>query len=105
MMKLAACKNGRATSTARAMFVAIQKQRAASGGSTSSALATAWDAAGAVLASSLCDRGFDAAFAQQPPILLVVLAAVGDDAVGFAARPGGLCLRPLHTIMQLGSAG
>ena len=43
--------------------------------------------AGAVLALAAGDLGRDPALAQQPPVLVVVVAAVGDDAVGPAPRP------------------
>ena len=44
----------------------------------------------AVLGPAPCDHGFDAAGPQQPAVLVVVVAAVGDDDVGLPARPAGL---------------
>lgn len=36
------------------------------------------------------DHGFDAARPQQTPVLVVVVAAVGEDPVGLLAGPAGL---------------
>ena len=46
--------------------------------------------AGAVFGPAPRDHGFDAARPEQPAVLVVVIAAVGEDQVGFAARATGL---------------
>ena len=43
--------------------------------------------AGAVRLAPLGDRGPDAALAQEPAVLVVVVAAVGEEHVGSSARP------------------
>jgi len=43
-----------------------------------------------VLAASAGDHGFDAARPQQPAVLVVVVAAIGEQQVGFAARSAWL---------------
>jgi hypothetical protein len=44
----------------------------------------------AVLDASLCDDGFDPARPEQPAVLVVVIAAIGQDAVGLASRAARL---------------
>jgi hypothetical protein len=46
--------------------------------------------AGAVLGFAPSDDGFDPALPEQPAVLVVVIAAVGDDEVGLLARPADL---------------
>jgi hypothetical protein len=45
---------------------------------------------GAVLAAASCDAVLDAAVVQQAPVLVVVIAAVGDDEIGLLAGPAAL---------------
>jgi hypothetical protein len=45
---------------------------------------------GAVLAAAACDAVADAAVAQQAPVLVVVIAAVGDHQIGLLAGPAAL---------------
>lgn len=45
---------------------------------------------GAVLDTTLCDDGFDPAVPEQPAVLVVVIAAVGEHPVGLAARAARL---------------
>jgi hypothetical protein len=45
---------------------------------------------GAVSDAAPGDHGFDAACPQKPAVLVVVVAAVGEDDVGLAARPADL---------------
>ncbi len=47
-------------------------------------------ASGAVLGVASGDHGFDRARPQQPSVLVVVIAAVGDHALGPTAGPAGL---------------
>lgn len=42
--------------------------------------------AGSVFGAAPCDHGLDAARPEQPAVLVVVIAAVGEDQVGLAAR-------------------
>jgi hypothetical protein len=46
--------------------------------------------AGSVLGAAAGDHGLDAARPQQSAVLVVVIAAVGEQAVGLAAGPAGL---------------
>ena len=46
--------------------------------------------AGAVLDAAPCDDRLDAALPEQPAVLVVVIAAVGDDQIRLLARPSGL---------------
>jgi hypothetical protein len=55
---------------------------------------------GAVLGSQPGDDGLDAARPEQPPVLVVIIAAVGEDEIGLlpgaawlARRPGGRAAR------------
>jgi hypothetical protein len=43
--------------------------------------------AGTVLGLAASDHGFDAALTDESPVLVVVVAAVGDHALGAASRP------------------
>ena len=42
---------------------------------------------GAVVAAAARDHGFDAALPEQPAVLVVVIATIGQDQVGLLARP------------------
>lgn len=46
--------------------------------------------AGAVVDAAASDQRLDATPAQQPTVLIVVIAAVGQHPVGFATRPAAL---------------
>ena len=57
--------------------------------------------AGAVFGPAPRDHGFDAASPEQPAVLVVVIAAVGQDQVGFAAWTTGLASdRPAVQILE-----
>jgi hypothetical protein len=57
--------------------------------------------AGAVGGAAARDHGFDAALPEQAAVLVVVIAAVGDDEVGLAARPADLARdRPGVQVLQ-----
>lgn len=57
--------------------------------------------AGAVAGAAAGDDGLDAACPEQPAVLVVVIAAVGEHLVGFLARPTGLALdRPGVQVIQ-----
>jgi hypothetical protein len=43
-----------------------------------------------VLAAAAGDHGLDAARPEQPAVFVVVVAAIGEQQVGFAARSAGL---------------
>ncbi len=45
--------------------------------------------AGAVFGAAAGDHWFDPASPEQPPVLVVVIATVGDDQIGFLARTAG----------------
>jgi len=56
---------------------------------------------GAVLGLAASDDGFDAACPEQPPVLVVVIAAVGEQPVGLLARPAGLASdRPAVQVLE-----
>jgi hypothetical protein len=55
---------------------------------------------GAVLGAAAGDLGSDAAFAQHSPVLVVVVAAVGGDAVGAPAWPARLATYRRHPLDQ-----
>jgi hypothetical protein len=44
----------------------------------------------AVLGATPCDYGLDTALPQQPAVLVVVIAAIGQDQIGFLAWPADL---------------
>ena len=59
---------------------------------------------GAVFGLAAGDHRFDPALAQQAPVLVVVVAAVGDQALGAAAWPADARARPGRP-RAAGSAG
>jgi hypothetical protein len=46
--------------------------------------------AGAVLDAAACDDGFDTTLPEQPAVLVVVIAAIGEQAIGLLTRPAAL---------------
>ena len=55
----------------------------------------------AVAGAAAGDHRFDAARPQQPAVLVMVIAAVGDDAVGLLARPAALARdRPAVQVIE-----
>ena len=56
---------------------------------------------GAVLGLAACDQRPGPALAHETAVLVVVVAAVGDDAVGTAPRPAGATANRRHTVEQL----
>lgn len=56
---------------------------------------------GAVLGAAASDQGLDPAGPQQPAVLVVVIAAIGDHDIGFLPRPASLAGdRPLVQVVQ-----
>jgi hypothetical protein len=56
---------------------------------------------GAVLGLASRDHGFDAAFPEQTAVLVVVVAAVGDQGLGSTPRAAGAAADGRHTVEQL----
>ena len=56
--------------------------------------------AGAVLGLAAGDQGGDAALADEPAVFVVVVASVGDDLVGSAARTTGGAFDRRHPVEQ-----
>ena len=61
--------------------------------------------AGAVSGVAASDLGFDPALAQQAPVFVVVVAAVGGDPVGPAARPADLAADGRHPLDERDQLG
>ena len=61
--------------------------------------------AGAVLGLFACDLRPDAALAEEPPVLRVVVAAVGCQPVGPSARPAFLAADGRHLVEQRDQLG
>src|SRR5437762_12480039 len=55
---------------------------------------------GAVLGLTACDLGGDAAAAGFAPVLVVVVAAIGDDTAGSLSRPPDLAAHRRHSLDQ-----
>src|SRR5438034_8408178 len=55
---------------------------------------------GAVLGLAAGDLGADAATAELAPVLVVVVAAIGDDTFGSLARPADLAAPGRHPLDQ-----
>jgi hypothetical protein len=60
---------------------------------------------GAVFGLAAGDVGADAASAELAPVLVVVVAAVGDDAFGSLARPADLAAHRRHPLDQRDQLG
>ena len=52
-----------------------------------------------------CDQRSDSAFADEPAILVVVVAAVGEQAVGSPARPARTAAHRRHSVEQCDKLG
>jgi hypothetical protein len=61
--------------------------------------------AGAVLGLATSDVGADAAAAELAAVLVVVVAAVGDDTLGSLARPADLAAHLRHALNQWDELG
>jgi len=61
--------------------------------------------AGAVLGLPACDHGLDAALADETPVLVVVVAAVGEDAVGTPPWPAATATDRRHRVEQRDQLG
>lgn len=61
--------------------------------------------AGAVLCLTACDHGRDSALADEPAVFVVVVAAVGDDAVGSLAGPADGAAHGRHLVGQRDQLG
>jgi hypothetical protein len=60
---------------------------------------------GAVRGAAAGDQRFDASLAEQPAVLVVVVAAIGDESVGPTAGPAGLAANRRDTIEQRNQLG
>ena len=60
---------------------------------------------GAVLCLPACDQRLDAALADEAAVLVVVVAAVSDDAVGPSPRPAGATANRRHAVEQFEQLG
>ena len=60
---------------------------------------------GAVLCLAAGDRGLDASLPDQAPVLVVVVAAVGDQLPGPASRPADAAADRRHPVEQLEQLG
>jgi hypothetical protein len=56
---------------------------------------------GAVLDAAFCDDGLDPARPEQPAVLVVVIAAIGEESIGLAAGTAGLASdRPRVEVLE-----
>jgi hypothetical protein len=60
---------------------------------------------GAVLCLAACDQRLDATLAHETAVLIVVVAAVGDDAVGSSPGPTGATANGRHAVEQFEQLG
>jgi len=61
--------------------------------------------AGAVFGLAACDLGFDAAFAEETSVLVVVVATVGSDAVGPSTWSSDLAAHGRHLVNERDQLG
>jgi hypothetical protein len=60
---------------------------------------------GAVLGLAACDQRLHAALPDQPAVLVVVVAAVGDQRPGSTARPADAAAHRRHPVEQFDQLG